>query len=33
LGEERYKKLVNYVLRYIADMDIPVKRYVDGLAV
>ncbi|KAK3815343.1 MAG: eukaryotic phosphomannomutase [Benniella sp.] len=26
LGEERYKKLVNYVLRYIADMDIPVKR-------
>ncbi|KAF9363442.1 Phosphomannomutase [Mortierella sp. NVP85] len=26
LGEECYKKLVNYVLRYIADMDIPVKR-------
>ncbi|KAG0280008.1 Phosphomannomutase [Linnemannia exigua] len=26
LGEERYKKLVNFVLRYIADLDIPVKR-------
>ncbi|KAF9550831.1 Phosphomannomutase [Mortierella hygrophila] len=26
LGEDRYKKLVNFVLRYIADMDIPVKR-------
>ncbi|KAF9132860.1 Phosphomannomutase [Mortierella sp. 14UC] len=26
LGEERYKKLVNFVLRYIADLDIPIKR-------
>ncbi|KAF9905112.1 Phosphomannomutase [Linnemannia zychae] len=26
LGEERYKKLINFVLRYIADLDIPVKR-------
>ncbi|OAQ33704.1 Pmm1 phosphomannomutase [Linnemannia elongata AG-77] len=26
LGEDRYKKLVNFVLRYIADLDIPVKR-------
>ncbi|KAF8929176.1 eukaryotic phosphomannomutase [Dissophora ornata] len=26
LGDDRYKKLVNFVLRYIADMDIPVKR-------
>ncbi|KAG0373949.1 Phosphomannomutase [Mortierella sp. AD032] len=26
LGEERYKKLVNFVLHYIADMDILVKR-------
>lgn len=26
LGEERYKKLVNYCLRYIADLDIPIKR-------
>ncbi|KAF9174306.1 Phosphomannomutase [Mortierella sp. AD011] len=26
LGEERYKKLANFVLRYIADLDIPVKR-------
>jgi phosphomannomutase len=28
LGEDRYKKLVNFILRYIADMDIPIKRYV-----
>ncbi|KAF8997043.1 Phosphomannomutase, partial [Haplosporangium bisporale] len=26
LGEERYKKLANFVLRYIADLDIPIKR-------
>ncbi|KAI9904760.1 hypothetical protein N3K66_001289 [Trichothecium roseum] len=26
LGEESYKKLVNFCLRYIADLDIPVKR-------
>ncbi|KAG0322095.1 Phosphomannomutase [Dissophora globulifera] len=26
LGEDRYKKLVNFCLHYIADMDIPVKR-------
>ncbi|KAG0240487.1 phosphomannomutase [Mortierella sp. GBAus27b] len=26
LGEDRYKKLVNFILRYIADMDIPIKR-------
>lgn len=26
LGEERYKQLVNWVLRYIADLDIPIKR-------
>ncbi|KAH7890712.1 eukaryotic phosphomannomutase [Phlebopus sp. FC_14] len=26
VGEERYKKLVNFVLRYLADLDIPVKR-------
>ena len=26
LGEERYKKLCNYILKYIADLDIPVKR-------
>ncbi|KAG0333079.1 Phosphomannomutase [Podila minutissima] len=26
LGEERYKKLANFVLHYIADLDIPVKR-------
>ncbi|KAI8874321.1 eukaryotic phosphomannomutase [Ramicandelaber brevisporus] len=26
LGEERYAKLANFVLRYIADLDIPRKR-------
>lgn len=28
LGEERYKPLVNFILHYIADMDIPIKRSV-----
>lgn len=26
LGEEKLKKLINYILHYIADLDIPVKR-------
>lgn len=26
LGEDVYKKLVNFILRYVADLDIPVKR-------
>lgn len=26
IGEERYKKLANFILHYIADMDIPIKR-------
>jgi len=26
LGEDKYKKLVNFILHYIADLDIPVKR-------
>jgi phosphomannomutase len=26
LGEERYKTLVNFLLHYIADLDIPIKR-------
>lgn len=26
LGEERHKELVNWTLRYIADLDIPIKR-------
>jgi phosphomannomutase len=26
LGENRYKQLVNYVLRYLADIECPVKR-------
>ena len=28
VGEERYKKLVNFILHYLADLDIPIKRYV-----
>jgi hypothetical protein len=27
LGEEKYKKLVTFVLHYIADLDIPIKRF------
>lgn len=27
LGEDKYKSLVNFILHYIADMDIPIKRY------
>ncbi|KAF8955566.1 phosphomannomutase [Flammula alnicola] len=26
LGEERYKPLVNFILHYIADLDVPIKR-------
>ena len=26
LGEEKLQKLINFVLRYVADLDIPVKR-------
>jgi len=26
IGEEKYKKLVSFVLHYVADLDIPVKR-------
>jgi phosphomannomutase len=26
IGEEKYQKLVNFILRYIADLDIPKKR-------
>ena len=26
VGEERYKKLVNFILHYIADLDVPIKR-------
>lgn len=40
LGEERYKRLVNFVLRYLADVECPVKRgtfvefrYVDSLKI
>lgn len=28
IGEERYKVLANFILHYIADLDIPIKRYV-----
>lgn len=26
IGEDKYKKLANFILRYIADLDIPIKR-------
>lgn len=26
LGEEKLKKLINFVLHYVADLDIPIKR-------
>lgn len=26
LGEDNYKSLVNFILHYIADLDIPIKR-------
>jgi len=26
VGEERYKKLVKFILHYVADLDIPIKR-------
>jgi phosphomannomutase len=28
VGEDRYKRLVNFILHYIADMDVPIKRYI-----
>ena len=28
VGEDRYKKLANFILHYIADLDIPIKRSV-----
>lgn len=26
IGEDKYKPLVNFILHYIADLDIPIKR-------
>ena len=26
VGEEQYKKLVNFILRYLSELDIPIKR-------
>lgn len=26
IGEEQYKKLVNFILRYLSEVDCPVKR-------
>jgi phosphomannomutase len=26
LGEDNYKRLVNFILHYVADLDIPIKR-------
>lgn len=27
LGEEKYKHLVKFILHYLADLEIPIKRY------
>ena len=27
IGEEKLKTFINFCLKYIADLDIPVKRY------
>jgi hypothetical protein len=27
IGEEKYKVLVKFILHYVADLDIPIKRY------
>ncbi|RUS20921.1 eukaryotic phosphomannomutase-domain-containing protein [Endogone sp. FLAS-F59071] len=32
IGEENYQKLVNFILRYIADLDLPRKRYSSAMA-
>lgn len=31
LGEENVKEIVNFTLRYVADLDIPIKRLVYGV--
>lgn len=28
VGEEKYRKLVNFILRYLSEIDIPIKRFV-----
>lgn len=28
LGEDKLKKIINWILHYIADLDIPIKRYI-----
>jgi phosphomannomutase len=28
LGEDNFKYLVNFILRYLSELDIPIKRYV-----
>ena len=30
IGEEKYKVLVKFILHYVADLDIPIKRYLRG---
>ena len=32
IGEDKYKQLVNFCLHYIADIDIPIKRWVHSSA-
>jgi len=28
VGEDEYKKIVNWTLRYLSELDIPIKRWV-----
>ena len=30
IGEDRYKALANFILHYLADIDLPIKRYVSS---
>lgn len=30
VGEEQYKKMVNFILRYLSEVDIPFKRSVQA---
>lgn len=32
LGEDNLKRLINFSLRYIADLDIPIKRYLFSIS-
>lgn len=33
IGEEKYKVLVKFILHYVADLDLPIKRYLREICV